>query len=286
MRAVFSLVLIIGVGLAGFAVYMAKGVFDQYQNALAEERAANGAVVETTEVFIVTEPVRYGAQVTEENIRAVQWPQDAVPEGTFTKLDALFPEGEKRFRTVLRTMEKGEALLEVKLTAPGEDAGVAARLASGMRAFAIKVDVTSGVSGFLAPGDRVDVYWTGRTGARSEGSSGEVTQLILNNIHIIAIDQKADIDRSGPSVARTVTVEATPDQVGRLNLAQNTGKLTLSLVGHGDQTVARDVLIDQNALLGIEAAEVIEAPKAPEICTVRTRRGSEIIETQIPCPTN
>lgn len=285
MRSVFLLVLIIGLGLAGFAVYMAKGVFDQYQTALATERATRGAVVPTTEVFIVNKSMRYGQQITKENVRAVKWPEAAVPEGTYTSLDELFPEGEKAFRTALRAMEKGEAVLKVKVTAPGEDAGVSARLASGKRAFAIKVDVASGVSGFISPGDRVDVYWTGSTGSRREGSGGEVTQLILSSVHIIAIDQRADIDRTAPLVARTVTVEVTPDEVGRLNLAQNTGRLTLALVGHSDETVARDVLIDQNTLLGIEEKEVIAAPKA-EVCTVRTRRGAEIVETQIPCPTN
>ncbi|SMH53055.1 Flp pilus assembly protein CpaB [Maritimibacter sp. HL-12] len=286
MRSVFLLVLIIGLGLAGFAVYMAKGVFDQYQAALAAERATSDEVVPTTEVFVVSEAMRYGQQITKENVRAVKWPEDAVPEGTYTSLEALFPEGEKPFRTALRAMEKDEAVLEVKVTAPGEDAGVSARLASGKRAFAIKVDVASGVSGFISPGDRVDVYWTGRTGTRQEGTGGEVTQLILTNVHIIAIDQRADLDRTAPLVARTVTVEVTPDQVGRLNLAQNTGRLSLSLIGHSDASVAREVLIDQNTLLGIEQKEVVEAPKAPEICTVRTRRGAETVETQIPCPTN
>ncbi|GGD39876.1 Flp pilus assembly protein CpaB [Sinisalibacter lacisalsi] len=285
MRAVFSFVLIIGVGLAGFAVYMAKGVFDDYQKALATERAARGQVVPTTEVYVVEQAMRYGQQITKENVRAVMWPKSAVPEGTYTAFEELFPEGEKQFRTVLRAMEKDEAIMKVKVTEPGEDAGVSARLASGKRAFAIKVDVASGVSGFISPGDRVDVYWTGQTGSRREAGGGEVTQLILTNVHIIAIDQRADLDRTAPLVARTVTVEATPDQVGRLNLAQNTGRLTLALVGHSDETVARDVLIDQNALLGIEVEETVEAPKEPT-CTVRTRRGGEIIVTEIPCPTN
>ncbi len=286
MRAVFSIVLVIGVGLAGFAVYMAKGVFGEYQDALAAERAARGTIVPTTEVVVVNEQVRYGAQLTKDNVRLVKWPRNAVPEGTFTSLDAMFPQGEKPYRTALRTMEKDEAVLEVKVTAPGADAGVAARLATGMRAFAIQVDVTSGVSGFLAPGDRVDVYWTGRPNARREDDGREVTQLIQSNVHIIAVDQTADLDRTSPTVARTVTVEVTPEEVARLNLAQNTGKLTLSLVGHGDETVARDVLIDQNTLLGIEADAVTAEEKPPEVCTIRTRRGAETILTEIPCPTN
>jgi len=284
MRSVFALVLIVGVGLAGFAVYMARNVFGDYQTALAAERAARGEVVETTQVYVVTEALRYGAQITEENIRAVKWPKAAIPAGSFGSIEELFPQGEKRFRTVLRAMEKDEAVLAVKITAPGADAGVSSRLANGMRAFAIRVDVTSGVSGFLSPGDRVDIYWTGRGG--DERRSGDVTKLILANMKIIAIDQTADLDRNAPTVARTVTLEATPEQVASLAQATATGRMTLSLVGFGDDTVVADVEVTQNDLLGIEDAMVIAPPEAPQVCTVRTRKGAEIIETPVPCPTN
>lgn len=284
MRSVFILVLVLGVGLAGFAVYMAKGVFGDYQAALAAERAARGAVVPTVDVFVVNETIRYGDTITEENIRKVGWPEDAIPAGTFTELEALFPQGEKQFRTALRTMEKDEAVLAVKVTGPGEDAGVASRLSDGMRAFAINVDVTSGVSGFLAPGDRVDVYWTGRMQGDREGRR-DVTKLIQTNVHIIAVDQRADLDRTGPSVARTITVEGTPDDIARLNLAQLSGRLTLALVGHGDTTVADAIEIDQDKLLGIER-RVVEVEEAPEVCTVTTNKGGERIITEIPCPTN
>lgn len=285
MRSVFALVLLIGVGLAGFAVYMARGYIGDYQAALDQERAARADAVPTVAVYVADTPLGYGAVVTEDNIRMVKWPENAIPQGAFTSLDALFPEGEKRFRTVLRTMEKDEALLAVKLTEPGADAGVSSRLASGMRAFAIKVDVTSGVSGFLAPGDHVDIYWSGRADTGREGRGQEITKLIESNIKIIAVDQMADIDRTSPTIARTITVEASPQQVAALAQAQSTGRMALSLVGHGDTTIASEVEIDQKTLLGI-AEEVIEAERVPEVCTIRTRKGGEIVETPIPCPTN
>jgi pilus assembly protein CpaB len=285
MRSVFALVLVLGVGLAGFAVYMAKGYIGDYQQALAAERAARGAIVPTVQVYVTKDKLKYGDQVTAENVRAVRWPQDAIPEGAFTKLEDLFPQGEKPFRTVLRTMEKDEAVLKVKVTQPGQDAGVSARLSSGMRAFAIKVDATSGVSGFLAPGDRVDVYWTGRIGAAREGAAQNVTKLIQSGVQVVAIDQSADLDRTSPTLARTITVAVSPEQVASLAQAQATGRLSLSLVGQGDETVASGVEVNQNQLLGIKN-EVTAAPVAPKKCTVRTRRGADIVETEIPCPTD
>ncbi|MGR3756739.1 MAG: Flp pilus assembly protein CpaB [Tranquillimonas sp.] len=280
MRAVFALVLLLGVGLAGFAVYMARDFVSASQAQLEVERATRAQIVPTQDVLVVTRPVRYGERLTPQDVRAVRWPQDAIPEGAFTDLAVLFPDEGRQPRAVLRTMEKDEAVLAGKVTEPGEDAGVSSRLSAGMRAFAIRVDVTSGVSGFLRPGDRVDVYWSGDM-PNAQGRQ-EVTKLIEAGVRLVAIDQSADEDRSSPTVARTVTVEATPRQVAGLAQAQNTGRLSLSLVGAEDQGVAEAVEIGQRELLGIEEQEVVQVERE-QVCTIKTRRGGEAVEIAIPC---
>ncbi|MEM6740745.1 MAG: Flp pilus assembly protein CpaB, partial [Pseudomonadota bacterium] len=207
----------------------------------------------------------------------------SVPEGAFTDLDVLFPAGaDPRF--VVRRFEPFEPIIAVKVTEPGEDAGLTSRLSRGMRAFAIRVDVTSGVSGFLRPGDRVDVYWTGDGGSDTIVGSA-ITKLIDTNVRIIAVDQIADTERSAPVVARTITVEATPQQVASLAQAQSSGRLSLSLVGANDDDVAEAVAVDQVGLLGIEEI-VPEVVVEERVCTTRVRKGAETIEEVIPCPTN
>ncbi len=285
MRLVFGFVLILGVGLAGFAVYMARDYISAQKQQLEAERALRDQIVPTTRVYVVRERMAYGQMLTREDVRAVKWPKSAVPEGAFTSRKDLFPKDGPEFRTVLRTMEKDEAVLAVKVTEPGGDAGVASRLSEGMRAFAIKVDVASGVSGFLRPGDRIDVYWTGRSVAAEEGARRqEITRLIEAGVQILAVDQMADADRNAPTIARTITVEASPLQVAALAQAQSTGKLSLSLVGNGDQTVSQAVEINQNELLGVEERVAQPVRAAPKVCTIRTRRGAEIVETPINCP--
>ena len=276
MRLVFGLVLIVGVGLAGFAVMMAKERFDEYQSAITHQRAQLEQVVDVTEVLVTARQIRYGEKVKPEDVVAVRWPANAVPEGTFQVIDDFLPEGDKVLRTAIRIMEKGEPLLKVKVSKPGEDAGVSSRLAKGMRAFAVSVDVASGVSGFLSPGDRVDVYWSG------EVSNREVTKLIQANMNLLAVDQISDLDRNSPTIARTITVEATPQQVARLAQAQQTGRLSLALVGAADETVVESVEMDQNELLGIEVEQVQEAEVA-QVCTIKTRRGAEVVTIPIPC---
>jgi len=284
MRLVFGLVLVIGVGLASFAVYMARDYIGVYQAQLERERAARESMIETAEVVVVNRPLRYGESITSEDVRMVRFPTEAIPEGTFASVEAVFPLGNGVMRRALRAIEQDEVLMTIKTTEPGQDAGVASRLSKGMRAFAISVDVATGVSGFLRPGDRVDVYWTGRLPGEDR-RTGEVTQLIESGVKLVAIDQIADQDRSNPTIARTVTVEANPRQVAGLAQAQATGRLSLSLLGAEDDAIAEDVVINQNDLLGIEEVveeEVVEV-EAPRVCTVRTRRGAEIIETPIPC---
>lgn len=283
MRMVFGLVLVVGLGLAGFAVYMAQGYVEQHQAELERERAAREQVVPLTDVFISTAQVRYGDRLEQSDVKKVRWPTNAVPEGAFTELTALFPEGQPP-RTVLRAMEPGEAIMTVKVTEPGEDAGVSSKLAPGKRAFAIRVDVASGVSGFLRPGDRVDVYWTG-SNVTEAGGTREFTKLIQAGVKLIAVDQSADQDRSNPTVARTVTVEASRQQVAALAQAQATGRLQLALVGAQDDEVFSDVAIDQGTLLGIEE-EVVVQKEEERVCTVKTRKGAEIVEVPIDCPTN
>jgi pilus assembly protein CpaB len=283
MRMVFGLVLLVGVALAGGAVYMAKNYIGAYQNELARERAARQEIIPTVDVYVAQRSLKYGEALNSDDYRLVAWPETAIPEGTFVGQGSLYPEGENDLRYVLRAMEKDEAIMAIKVTEPGEEAGITSQLERGMRAFAIKVDVASGVSGFLRPGDRVDVYWTGRIQGRNRDDRGEVTKLIDTAIKLIAIDQTSAGDIDAATIARTITVAIRPEQVAALAQAQSSGRLSLSLVGADDDTVASAFQIDQDMLLGIEAEEVTAELEEKKVCTIKTRRGAEVVVIPIPC---
>ncbi|WP_170572869.1 Flp pilus assembly protein CpaB [Ruegeria atlantica] len=289
MRAVFGLVLIVGVALAGGAVYLARDYISQHQDQLARERQAtqdalaNVKSVPTVEVIVSNRPLKYGEPLTVEDVRIVSWPEDAIPDGTFVGMADLFPENVIGDRFVLRAMEKDEAILAVKVTNPGEPAGLISRIEKGKRAFAFRVDVASGVSGFLRPGDYVDVYWTGSVSGNYEGGGGEITRLIQTSVELIAVDQTAGSDLTGATIARTVTVAATPEQVAALAQAQNTGRMSLALVGVQGDTVASAIEVNQQKLLGLKEAAPTPVAVQKKVCTVNTRRGGEIVKTEIPC---
>lgn len=287
MRTLFGLVLIVGLGLAGLAVYMARNYISEYQFALAKERENRNLIIETTEVYVANRPLKYGDVLKEDDVELVKYPTDSLPEGVFTDLAMLFPESEDEDdvrRIILRAIEPKEVLLNVKMTNPGQSGGITTQLAKGQRAFALRVDVSSGVSGFLRPGDRVDVFWTGRA-RNANGKLEEMTTLIGTNVKLIAIDQIADSGSTSTMIARTVTVSASPNEVARLAQGQSTGRLSLALVGATDTTMAEAVEVDQDSLLGVQVAatEPAETPKREKVCTIRTRRGAQVVEIPIPC---
>jgi pilus assembly protein CpaB len=285
---VFGLVLVLGLGLAGFAVYMAQGYIAQTQYERDQLLAAQAAAPALVDVVVAKKTLQYGDRMTRDDLEVIKWQADKVPEGAFNavvgpqggdgSIIPVFYEGETRPRAALRSVEIYEPILKAKITEPGVDAGITANLLPGMRALAINIDVSSGVSGFLRPGDHVDIYWSGNADGQ------DVTKLIQANVTLIAIDQSADADRSSETqVARTVTVQATSEQVAALALAQQSGRLTLALVGTGDTVDIGAIQINRNSLLGISEKQAPAAAEPEKVCKIRTNKGGEFVETQIPC---
>ena len=274
MRVVFFLVLLIGIGLAGFGIYMLNEKFNQDQAELKQLRAAYASRVEFSPVVVATEDLRYGQILRAEHIKVVEWPKGAQPKNVFRSAEEILGTDETRPRAILRTIEPGEAILTSKVTNFGQDAGVSSRLSAGMRAFTIRVDVASGVSGFLQPGDYVDILWSGNDNGQT------ITRLILEKIKLIAVDQTADEDTNRPIVARTVTVEVSPIIVASLAQAQATGKLALSLRGAADETSSGPINVDTGDLLGTVETVV----QQERVCTIKVRRGGEVVELPTECP--
>ena len=176
MRMVFGLVLVVGLAVAGFAVYMAQNYMADLQTQRDQLAAAQANAPQLVDVVVAKKAMKYGEKFMREDLDVVKWQADKVPEGAFHQIVAaqggdpnnlpVFFEGETRPRAVLRSLEIFEPVLAKKVTEPGIDAGITANLTANMRALAINVDVSSGVSGFLRPNDHVDIYWSGDANGR------------------------------------------------------------------------------------------------------------------------
>src|SRR5256885_16788694 len=140
------------------------------------------------------------------------------------------PAGKRRF--ALLPIGVNEPILATKITAEGQGASIAALLPDGMRAASVRINDVSGVAGFVQPNDSVDVLIT-RT-LPSAGQSAQVTDVLLQNVRVIAIDQNAKNSDGTPAVARTATLEVAPLDSQKLALAQDVGSLSLVLRKPGE----------------------------------------------------
>lgn len=283
MRAVFALVLVVGMALAGVAVYMIQGYMADLEGALRKEQAFNAKAGKLVEVFVFAKPKKYGDALAEEDVVAIFWPEKSLPETVFRDKAVLFPENADGPRYIMRSTEAFEPVLASRVTEPGELASLTSKLEKGKRAFAIRVGTNSGISNFVKPDDYIDILWTGGV----SGVEGGMTRQIESAVLVIAVDNLLNEGQvSSDTVAQTVTVAATPEQVARLAQAQATGKLTLSLAGSATEIVEGTVETDTNTMLGI-----VEEVVAPEVvvvekqkCYTKQRSGGVLVDTNIEIP--
>jgi len=175
-----------------------------------------------TTIVVATKSLRYGMELTDPDLKEVPWQLNAVPKGTFrTKAELL--EGEER-RAVLSSIEANEPVLQWKITGPGQRASLSALLGEGMTAVTVRVNEILGVAGFVLPGERVNVLLT-----RSDAQRGKITDVLMQNVRVLAVNQLADDKTEKPVVAKAVTLEVSMQGAQKLTLAANVGRLSLTL---------------------------------------------------------
>jgi pilus assembly protein CpaB len=284
MRAVFALVLLVGMGLAGVAVYMIQGYMSDLEAALQQERSFNAKAGKLVEVYVFAKPKAYGDALAEGDVQLIYWPEKSLPKEIFRDKATLFPENADGPRYIMRSTEAFEPVLASRVTEPGQLSRLTSKLEKGKRAFAIRVGSDSGVSNFVKPDDFIDILWTGNV----PGFEGRITRQIESAVQVIAVDNVLNEGEvvSG-KVAKTVTIAATPEQVARLAQAQATGDLTLSLAMDATEVVEGTIETDTKSLLGIvEVAPVVEAPVVEKkVCYAKQRSGGVLVDTdvEIPC---
>jgi len=209
-------ILIVAIVMGGAAAYLTRGWLHAQMNAAAARQPADHIVV-------AAEPLAYGATVTSDSITEVPWFTSAVPEGAFTAKDDLLNGGR---RIILSPLKRGEPILSSKVTGPGQRASLATLLDEGKRAVTVRVDDVRGVAGFVLPGDFVDLVMIANETSSKRQSYSDI---LLEHVKVLAIDQIASEADGKPTIARAVTVEVTKEQAQKILLATDVGKLSLIL---------------------------------------------------------
>lgn len=262
MRIGSILIALSGLGVAGGSVYAARG----YMDARAAELTADSDAA-LVQVVVAARDIALGQVIEQALLTTISWPRDAVPAGIYSDLSILLPAAGGEPRRARRPISAGELLLTNKISDFGEKVTIVQSLAPGHRAMAIEVNAETAVGGFVTPGDYVDVLLThGRNDTLSA-----VT--ILQGVRVIGVDQDADEQNDQPGIARTVTVEVTPEDGQRLALAQHAGTLSLTLRTQSEPADAPIESIRLSDLLQ-DVAPVSEG--GPSTAVIQVRRANVV----------
>src|SRR5262245_34700438 len=212
-----------------FAVFLAQSWLNGQAEMRLRNLEAQKKPAATQTIVVATKPLRFGNELSSSSLREISWPEEAIPAGAFRTIADIVDAGGRR--VVLSAIESNEPVLSSKITGPGQRATLSATLQEGMRAVTIRVNDVDGVAGFVLPGDRVDVALT-----RQADRSNPTTDVVLQNVRVLAIDQTSDERNEKPSIAKAVTLEVDTTSAQKLALSAAVGAMSLMLRKAGDGT--------------------------------------------------
>ncbi len=224
------LLLLVAVVAAGVTALYARNWLNNERAALMASLPEEKAVAAAQYVLVTNEELAAGSFVKVDHLKWQPWPEEGV-------LDSYTVKGKRELEefvgTVVRAkINAGEPLTDARVVHPGDRGFLAAVLEPGKRAVSVPVNATTGISGFVFPGDWVDVILTVNLRAEDENGKNRerfFSETLIGDIRVLAIDQAVENAEGEVSVAKTATLEVTPKQAEKIAIALEMGNLSLSL---------------------------------------------------------
>lgn len=238
---------------------------------------------ETQPVVVAAVDLTWGTSLTGDMVKVVPYLKESLPGGYYSDVSGV------NGRTIIYPVKAGEPIFESKLAPTTVSmGGVAALVSPKKRAMGVKVDKVVGVSGFIHPGNRVDVLVTL---SKNERQNSPMTKIVLENILVLATG--TELEKTGkqekPAQVDVITLEVTPEEGERLALAASEGKLQLALRNFTDTDSSQTRGSTIPGLLSAQAApqptqksaaKPVRVQRAPSpTVTVELIRGSKVTET-------
>ena len=238
-------VLTIALSAGGVAAYLARGT--DTKQALPVEPVVQ---LQTVDVLVAKSDIGLGQSVTPDNLQWQTWPATTASNGFIRRSER--PEGAKEVAGSIARAPfiTGEPIREQKLVKANGSGFMAAILPTGMRALSTEISPETGAGGFILPNDRVDVILSKRekNPDRSGSSDIVISEIILTNVRVLAIDQAPkEKDGQNTVVGKTVTLELKPEQSETLARARQTGTLALALRSIADLNAVGTQADDQSS---------------------------------------
>lgn len=250
VRAIWMIVISLLLGLAAVVV-AGKWIIDR-------------ASMDAATVVVASRDIDVGTRLTPDMLQSSDWPRATVPEGSFQDINLLDT------RVVKVNLVRGEPLLEAKLAPQGAAGGLSGVITEGKRAITVKVNEIVGLAGFALPGNNVDIL----VNAKDENDK-PISKIVLERILVLAVGQDLGRDETKPKAVTAVTLEVTPQEAEKLDLARSIGTLSLVLRNQIDKTPGTTAGVRTRDLLTLHS----ESPPAPvrRAAAAIPRPGVEII---------
>ena len=218
---------------------LALGTYNYVQQIPAGQVAA----IPTRPVVVAAADLQIGAELRREDLRMIDWPANAAPQGAFTTMDEVIGRG-----LILPVIEN-EPVMPMKLAPKEAGAGLPPVIPAGLRAVSVRVNEVIGVAGYVLPGTRVDVL---ATLSPTREQTDVTSKVVLTNVQVLAAGTKIEQSADGgkPMPVSVVTLLVDPTEAERLTLASTEGKIQLALRNPLDRETPSTTGIKPAALLG------------------------------------
>ena len=245
-----------------FIALLAGGAAVVFASRWIQSQAAD-----TGQIAVAAVDVELGARLAPEMLKLVAWPSGSVPPGAFKELQELHG------RVVKSSLARGEPVIEGKLAPAGTKGGLSAVVAEGKRAMTVRVNDVVGVAGFALPGNYVDIMVnTQDEGGRLGDKDRAISKIVLERILVLAVAQEANRDETKPKVVNAVTLEVTPEEAEKLDLARSVGTLSLVLRNQIDPQPAATDGATKASLLKDDGVPVVKVAVKPAPGPKRVRK--------------
>ena len=241
-----------------FGLIAAYGIFNFLSQTAKEKESLRAA---NQDIVVAGQDIPPGTTLNDEAIKkglikTMPWPKASVPAGAFSSTQQVVGKV-NRVKIIAN-----EPILESRLA--GEGAGLTVRLEAGKRAIATRVDEIIGVSGFIVPDDRVDIILT--TTPIGANTDAKISKIVMQNKRVLSVAQSTEQKDGKPQLARSITLEVTPEEAERLSLAATEGQITMTLRGLGDDNSVVTIGANKRDLLAMAAVPARKSsPNAPVV---------------------
>ena len=246
---------------------------------LSDRLALNDAVAEVRHDSVVAAAleIKFGQAIEDAHVRVLQLPPDSAPNGTFSSTADVV--GKIATQTIL----PGEFIVAGRLAGDGGGSALAAVVPEGKRAVTVRVNDVIGVAGFLLPGNRVDVIASRKVDRQSRSKT------LLQNVKVLAVDQKASSDKNEAVIVRAITLELSPEESEQLVAATSDGFVQMALRNPLDDSLvvapapAPPEPVVNEVVKEVEVVKVVEKPvyRTPRSRSVTVIKGTSVAETKV-----